>query len=163
MGDNGAQFIDLLPGDIVFNHLQTKELLAKKNLVKMNGQVRGQVIDAFKHASGMSKATGTLPEGLLPYTPTASELKMQEAFRAMVHSDDFPNTPAIRSIVEQQTEQMKQSISNITKNSSSTTINVNGGQTFTITGVNNEQVLRQIQGAFEGLFLNAYQSAMKNS
>lgn len=36
------------------------------------------------------------------------------------------------------------------------------GTSFTVTGVTGEQVLKQIQGQFEGLMLNAYQSVMSS-
>ncbi len=34
VGDNGAEFINTKKGDLIFNHLQTKELLSKGNIVK---------------------------------------------------------------------------------------------------------------------------------
>lgn len=49
VGDNGAEFVDLQKGDLVFNHLQTKELLSKGNIVG-----RGRAL-----ASGTALANGT--------------------------------------------------------------------------------------------------------
>lgn len=49
VGDNGAEFVNLHKGDLVFNHLQTKELLSKGNIVG-----RGRAL-----ASGTALANGT--------------------------------------------------------------------------------------------------------
>lgn len=49
VGDNGAEFVNLQKGDLVFNHLQTKELLSKGNIVG-----RGRAL-----ASGTALANGT--------------------------------------------------------------------------------------------------------
>ena len=49
VGDNGAEFVDIPKGSIVFNHLQTRELLSKGNLVG-----RGKAL-----ASGTALANGT--------------------------------------------------------------------------------------------------------
>lgn len=48
VGDNGAEFVDIPKGSIVFNHLQTRELLSKGNLVG-----RGKAL-----ASGTALAQG---------------------------------------------------------------------------------------------------------
>ena len=49
VGDNGAEFINTEDGDLIFNHLQTKELLSKGNIVG-----RGRAL-----ASGTALANGT--------------------------------------------------------------------------------------------------------
>lgn len=49
VGDNGAEFVDIPANSIVFNHLQTKELLSKGNIVG-----RGRALD-----SGTALANGT--------------------------------------------------------------------------------------------------------
>lgn len=49
VGDNGAEFITTESGDLIFNHLQTKELLSKGNIVG-----RGRAL-----ASGTALANGT--------------------------------------------------------------------------------------------------------
>ena len=49
VGDNGAEFVNLQKGDLVFNHLQTKELLSKGNIVG-----RGRAL-----SSGTALANGT--------------------------------------------------------------------------------------------------------
>lgn len=49
VGDNGAEFINTEEGDLIFNHLQTKELLSKGNIVG-----RGRAL-----ASGTALANGT--------------------------------------------------------------------------------------------------------
>ena len=49
VGDNGAEFVDIPANSIVFNHLQTRELLSKDNIVG-----RGRAL-----ASGTALANGT--------------------------------------------------------------------------------------------------------
>lgn len=45
VGDNGAEFVNLMPGDVVFNHLQTRQLLSKGNLLQGTPKnTRGQAL-----------------------------------------------------------------------------------------------------------------------
>lgn len=58
VGDNGAEFRDIPPGAIVFNHKQTESLLA-------NGYVSGR-------ASALVNGTAMVRGGYKPYTPSSS-------------------------------------------------------------------------------------------
>lgn len=58
VGDNGAEFRDIPPGAIVFNHRQTESLLA-------NGYVSGR-------ASALVSGTAMVRGGYKPYTPSSS-------------------------------------------------------------------------------------------
>lgn len=58
VGDNGAEFRDIPPGAIVFNHKQTESLLA-------NGYVAGR-------ASALVNGTAMVRGGYKPYTPSSS-------------------------------------------------------------------------------------------
>lgn len=58
VGDNGAEFRDIPPGAIVFNHRQTESLLA-------NGYVAGR-------ASALVSGTAMVRGGYKPYTPSSS-------------------------------------------------------------------------------------------
>lgn len=58
VGDNGAEFRDIPPGAIVFNHKQTESLLA-------NGYVSGR-------ASALVSGTAMVRGGYKPYTPSSS-------------------------------------------------------------------------------------------
>lgn len=58
VGDNGAEFRDIPPGAIVFNHKQTESLLA-------NGYVAGR-------ASALVSGTAMVRGGYKPYTPSSS-------------------------------------------------------------------------------------------
>ena len=50
-------------------------------------------------------------------------------------------------------------INNISTVSNNPSVTVNN-PSFVVSGITGEQVMRQIEGAFEGLMLNAYQKAM---
>lgn len=58
VGDNGAEFKDIPPGSIVFNHRQTESLLA-------NGYVSGR-------ASALASGTAMVTGGYRPYRPSSS-------------------------------------------------------------------------------------------
>lgn len=72
MGDHGAEFANLKQGDIVFNHIQTKEILE-------NGYTnsRARMIGSPAHAHGTAYRTGTKGSGpnLSKYTKTGKKKK----------------------------------------------------------------------------------------
>ena len=70
VGDNGAEFTNIPAGSIVFNHLQTKELLSKGNIVG-----RGRAL-----ASGTALANGTVNNSSkqIPVSQVPSEMPMWE-------------------------------------------------------------------------------------
>lgn len=90
VGDNGAEFITTESGDLIFNHLQTKELLSKGNIVG-----RGKAL-----ASGTALANGTthsagdevtvLADGtvLRPLQPGDKMYDMMQKFDAYFNSMD---------------------------------------------------------------------------
>ena len=54
IGDNGAEFVDIKKGDIIFNHLQTKELLSKGYV-----NSRAKVFMGGAYASGTAYSSGS--------------------------------------------------------------------------------------------------------
>lgn len=54
IGDNGAEFVDIKKGDIIFNHLQTKELLSKGYV-----NSRAKVFMGGAYASGTAYSNGS--------------------------------------------------------------------------------------------------------
>ncbi len=65
VGDNGAEFVNLQKGDIVFNHLQTQELLSKGNLVG-----RGKALSSgTAYANGNAHVNGNAHEDETFITP----------------------------------------------------------------------------------------------
>lgn len=65
VGDNGAEFVNLQKGDIVFNHLQTRELLSKGNLVG-----RGKALaSGTAYANGNAHVNGSAHEDETFITP----------------------------------------------------------------------------------------------
>ena len=60
IGDNGAEFIRIEPGDIIFNHLQTKELL-KNGYTASRAQA---LVSGTAFASGNAMVTGSVPKNV---------------------------------------------------------------------------------------------------
>ena len=130
VGEEGPEITQLHKGDIVYNHKQTEAILDKKNQVK------------------------TLADGsvLTPLSSSAMNIqgRISQGFR-----ESFPDFGEFRRIIKEQTLDL----SNVIQRNNTPNITITNPQ-FTVTGVNGEQVMRQIEGAFEGLMLNAYQKAM---
>lgn len=141
VGENGPEFTKLHPSDIVFNHLQTKEILDKKNHV------------------GPAFAAGTIPDGFVPLDDNGRFDKLKEAIKDAT----LPVIDGIKGIIQEQTSAVQAGIKNITNNSSTTTT-VNQNNTFNISGVSGEDVARQINttlvNTFSGMSIKAYQRSM---
>ena len=60
IGDNGAEFIHVEPGDIIFNHLQTEELL-KNGYTASRAQA---LVSGTAFASGNAMVTGGIPKSV---------------------------------------------------------------------------------------------------
>lgn len=60
IGNNGAEFIRVEPGDIIFNHLQTKELL-KNGYTASRAQA---LVSGTAFASGNAMVTGSIPKNV---------------------------------------------------------------------------------------------------
>lgn len=159
VGDNGAEFVDLQRGDIVFNHVQTKSLLK-------NGYVTGR---------GKSYANGTFsavsddvviqkPNNLPPYLRELREGdKMYDLIQKMnAHNELIQNQiiPPVNSI-QKNFETMTRNISNVNTN------NVANNQTINMTvncpGITSKEVANQVKAelnhAFAGMSLDALQRA----
>ena len=147
MGDNGPEFVNLQANDVVMNHLQTKQLLSKKNLV-MPGSMKGM---AFASGSAYSEI------------PKSGSFKQIQGKLQGLIGKVVPQFDGFAHVMEQQTVAIKQSldkISNRFSKDSKPNITVNNPP-FTVSGVTGEQVMRQIESQFEGLMIDAYQNAMK--
>lgn len=133
LGKDGAEFANIKPNDIIFNHKQTEALLK-------NGKIKGRG-KAF--ADGTLIPISDLPAGSMNIYKSLNIIadKIPKISDSLVNitKRDFPDSRA-------------------QKESPSITVN---NPTFTCTGVTGEQVLRQIEASFSGLFINAYQQAMK--
>ncbi|MBO6255288.1 MAG: hypothetical protein J6O49_16880 [Bacteroidaceae bacterium] len=146
VGDRGPEFVRLNPGDIVFNHLQTEELLSKKNLVLPK--------------KGRSFANGTLPEGFFPWSDSSA----LNSLKAKIAEVGLPTIDGIKTALQAQTEAIRSEVRNAVSNNSSAETTVNQHNTFNISGVSGEDVARQINttlvNTFSGMSLNAYQRSM---
>ena len=76
IGDNGAEFANIRKGDVIFNHIQTRELL--KNGYVTSGGGRAKVVGgAF--ASGTAYAGSTTGSGKLPSGSSSSKKKKKKS------------------------------------------------------------------------------------
>ena len=143
VGDNGAEFVDINRGDIVFNHKQTEAILK-------HGKVAGR---------GKALAGGSLPKGLTPLSVADSEKYNMLSMMTDISSNADIGIRHL-DMLNRNVDTITKSINNVNNVNNSPTININNPQ-FTCTGVTGEQVLHEIEGQFQGLFLNAYQKSMK--
>lgn len=134
VGKNGPEFVNLNKDDIVLNHLQTQEVLAKKNQVR------------------------ALADGSV-LTPISNAMQDTYAKLKGITSGTLPSVGNLRDIIDNQTKEIQSSITNVSKVTQVPNITISH-PSFTVTGVTGEEVMRKIEGSFEGLMLNAYQKAM---
>lgn len=138
LGSNGAEFADVRKNDIIFNHIQSQELLK-------NGHINSR---GKAYASGnANKFTALSSEELSKYNKLDFTKDLAEKL-------DFGN---------QKLMNIDKTVSTICNNrtvNNNPVININN-PTFTCTGVTGEEVLHQIEQSFAGLFTNAYQTSMK--
>lgn len=141
VGEHGPEFYNLKKDDVVLNHLQSKEVLSKKNKI------------------GPSHAEGTLPDGFFRLSDDSAFDKL----KAVIKDAGMPTLNGIKGIIQAQTNAIKSEIKNIASSNSSTTT-VNQHNTFNIQGVSGEDVARQINttlvNTFSGMSINAYQRSM---
>lgn len=145
VGDNGPEFVKLNPGDIVFNHLQTRELLSKGNLVVPK--------------KGKAFAQGTIPEGFMPFDFSESYASLMGKIKEI----DMPTMSGIKTVIGEMTRNIRMELQGIPKSDNFTT-NVNQNNTFNVSGVTGEEVAQKINSTlmqtFSGMSLNAYQRSM---
>ena len=134
VGKNGPEFVNLNKDDIVLNHLQTQEVLAKKNQVR------------------------ALADGSV-LTPISNAMQDTYAKLKGITSGTLPSVGNLRDIIDNQTKEIQSSLTNVSKVTQVPNITISH-PSFTVTGVTGEEVMRKIEGSFEGLMLNAYQKAM---
>lgn len=81
IGDNGAEFIQTRPGDIIFNHKQSRDLLK-------NGYItsRGKMIGANAYLEGTAYSSGSGPSR----RPSRPSYSMDEAYASS--AKDYSNT-----------------------------------------------------------------------
>ncbi len=142
VGKNGPEFVNLKKDDIVLNHLQSREVLSKKNKI------------------GPAHAEGTLPTGFFQLTEDSTIEKL----KAKIAEVGLPTIDGIKSALQAQTDSIMSEVRNAVSNNSSAETTVNQHNTFNISGVSGEDVARQINttlvNTFSGMSLNAYQRSM---
>lgn len=125
VGDNGAEFVDLQRGDIVFNHIQTKSLLK-------NGYVTGRG-NAYANGSVGNVPIIKTPTNLPPYLrPLREGDRMYDLLQKMdAHRELLQNSiiPPVNSI-QKNAEIMARNINHVNNRNTSMqdiNININGG------------------------------------
>lgn len=137
VGDNGAEFTDIPTGSIVFNHLQTRELLSKGNIVG-----RGRALaSGTALAQGTSHADGTddsiwttLADGskVRPLQPGDKMWDLYQKFDAYFKSMDGNLEKLVPNSVYEHQRQMEDMAKQINYVSSVTNNNRNTQQPVTI-------------------------------
>lgn len=145
VGDNGPEWINTAKGDLIFNHLQTKELLDKGNIVKTGKAYANGTVQ-------YSDGTTILPDGstLRPLQPGDKMYDMVQKFDAYFKSMDgnleklVPNSYYEH---QRQMEDMAKQITNISNISNSNKPSVSIGDIHvTCPGVTSQQVAEQLGG-----------------
>ncbi|MBD5496104.1 MAG: hypothetical protein HDR12_17485 [Lachnospiraceae bacterium] len=166
VGDNGAEFIDIKPNDIIFNHLQTKQLLDKGNIIG-----RGK-----SYANGSASVNGTNSEGWITLSNGLQARPLQEGDTSWDLTQKFQpladrilkgETDIMSNAMIEHQRQMEQMVRDITTmnvttgNNSSVTI---GDIHVTCPGVTSHEVAKQVgdelNNMFRGLHLDAMQQSM---
>lgn len=156
VGENGAEMFKVQKGDIVFNHVQTEQLLK-------HGSITGR---GKAYAAGT--VTNVLPSNLVPIgnafaNGTTSDLLSK--FKLLDNNllyEKFKNLNLTQQFVPQfKVPDYSKTFANV-NNNRQPVIQITGDNNFNCPGVTIEQVSRQIEGAFEGMVNNAYQHVMKS-
>lgn len=156
VGDNGAEFVDLQPNDIVFNHLQTAELL-KNGHISSRGKAlaNGTVNDGT-----IVKSNGTVFRPLQPgdHGYELNQFVEQLKNKMIDFGEVIPRITDIDKNVDSITKNMN-SINN--NNSMRQIYNTIENVNVTCPGITSDDVAKQIGSAlrkeFSGMSLNAYQ------
>lgn len=170
VGDNGAEFTDIPAGSIVFNHLQTRELLSKGNIVG-----RGRALSSGSAlAQGTALANGTddntivLDDGtvLTPIQPNDKMyeyMKKWDAYMAKMGNnvDIIANSGLFRHN-QQMDETVKHvnNVNNVTNKNVQPVINQN--VTINCPNVTNNSGVEYVQKELGHLSLQAYQTPLKD-
>jgi archaellum component FlaC len=149
VGDNGAEFVDLQKGDIVFNHKQTEELL--KN---------GHISSRGKSYANGTVGNATLPDFLQPLPEDSPVYRMIETFKNAT-LDMSQLMPPINSI-DKNMQSMINNVKNISNNNSNQFgYTMNGDIHINCPGVTSQEVAKQIntelEKTFFGMSTRAYQ------
>lgn len=148
VGDNGAQFVKLFPGDIVFNHKQTEELL-KNGQISSRGKAYAEGSTGHSYADGSEMKVSTT-------TPDPEKLKLYQAFSDISDKLDTSNT--IVGKINDQFEKSMQNINNI-QNVQTRNNNITVEQNISITcpNVTNETGAETIMKELGRIYLDATQ------
>lgn len=156
VGDRGAEFIDVKKGDIILNHLQTKELLSKGSIAG-----RGR---SFANGSGSNHIESSIRD-LQPGDSLYDDImKFQAYFDSLDNAMDALAVPVQE--IQKDMKTAVQQISNINNVNNSRAQNVNVGDIhITCPGVTSQEVMREVGKAmnqqFSGLALAALQESKK--
>lgn len=169
VGDNGAEFVDIPANSIVFNHLQTKELLSKGNIVG-----RGRAL-----ASGTALANGTsnnaddsiwttLADGsrIRDLQPGDKMYDMVQKFDAYFKSIDgnleklVPNSFYERNREMNQLADQISYVSSVVNNNRNVPVTVNQNVTLNCPNLTNNSGVEYVQKQLGNLSLRARQEPL---
>lgn len=119
VGDNGAEFITTESGDLIFNHLQTKELLSKGNIVGRSRALASGTALANGTAHSAGDRVTILEDGtvLRPLQPGDPMYDMVQKFDAYFNSINGNLEKLVPNSFYDHQKQMENMVKQITNNS----------------------------------------------
>lgn len=163
VGDHGAEFINTEKNDIIFNHLQTQELLNKGSL-----SGRGKISRGKAYIDGTNGVVVT-PEGnvLTPYNPDTDTSPFAKLYKAWTkhYGNIDDNVEEIRKtlthhVTMEYNQKMHNEVNNFISRSNSVVNNNNRNQpsinvgdiNITCPGVTSQEVMREVGVALDNKF-----------
>ena len=158
VGNNGAEFINIKPNDIIFNHLQTKQLLDKGNIIG-RGKVNG---GALANGTASGKSVNTIDDIIItadgkvlkPLDPSDKMYDVLQKFNTYMASIDNNVEKLVPNSMYERNKQMHETVtqimnSNITNNKNIQPSVTVGDIYVTCPGVTSQQVAEQLGNALD--------------
>lgn len=158
VGDNGAEFVDIPKGSIVFNHLQTRELLSKGNLVGRGKALASGTALAQGNTNGTSDGSWIGADGhrYRDLQPGDHAYELQKAFEPLLQKWLSGEEEILSNAVFDGQKQFEKWTKEITNNTaiSNVTNNKNmqpsisiGDINVTCPGVTSQEVMKEVGDA----------------
>ncbi len=179
VGDHGAEFVNLQENDIIFNHLQTQELLRRGTLSKPPHQSAASLSPVTAVPIGTQTDTEgsmipnrefSVPESsaLHPVQPGDRAWELQEKVQPLLANLDKTLDILADSAMSEHSRRMEQMLTKLNEsnvvNHSNVQPNIHvDGITITCPGVTSKEVMREVSAALEETFRGFHNYADQQS